>query len=618
MTQRALLIGSQTHGLEGVEADVGRMGEALARQGFTTITPCTGKAADREGILGAYARLIDETQWLDAVCLYYSGHGGRLDNRFAVGPRVLQYLVPTDHQQGSFRGVMSFELSALLAKLTAKTPNVTVIFDCCHAGQMTRGGRAGAPGPSKLRAKAWTDDVSAALVEELLARAREGAVPLDPESNPLAVRLLATEPHEFAFEEKAEGYVGGVFTRALLAVLAQRGQRKSSSGSLMQQVRELVMQRTTGQRPDVEGPGRRLLFELEQVRDERPLPLFFEDGAACVRGGVLLGAAPGARFGVMPAGSDQYSAARALGEAKVIESLGTISRVELQLAGQRPLPEGPLLAFPLGPPVRAKCRVGLGEELSPELGGAIADSPYVAPEPIRPGVSLPTVRLMSGRLVLYDADGTPLSTVAPNELEQLLLRLECLARAQDLLAFAPGSLDTVLDIDISVEIGRIVNGQPTRLGPGEAMQVGARQYVRVENSGIDDYFVAVLGIDAKHSVRLYSRRAPRGFRLRSGKVLNLGEGPNGTVPGFKVSWPDELPRVAPRRESLVVIATDDEHDFSRLTTDDAYQLELVPPPGEPQQTARGLQRGGARRVRAAGSEYRLWTFDYLVDPRPLG
>jgi len=77
--RRALLIGSQTHGLEGVDADVGRMSDALASRGFA-ITPCIGAAATRDGILGAYEQLIAETQWLDAVCIYYSGHGGRVEN----------------------------------------------------------------------------------------------------------------------------------------------------------------------------------------------------------------------------------------------------------------------------------------------------------------------------------------------------------------------------------------------------------------------------------------------------------------------------------------------------------------------------------------------------------
>jgi len=607
--RRALLIGSQTHGLEGVEADIERVSQALAARDFS-ITSCRGAAATRDGILAAYQRLIEETQWRDAVCVYYSGHGGRFENRVAAGPRFLQYWVPTDHGPGSFRGVMSFELSALLAELTRKTPNVTVILDCCHAGQMTRGAGPAFGRAVTLTTKAITDDVSPELIEELVERARAQG-PVDAESNPFAVRLLASEPHQSAYEERQASYVGGIFTKALLEALNERAGRRVSSGALMLQVRELVMQRKAEQRPDVEGPQRRLLFELEQVPDEQPLSLFFREGEAFLRGGTLLGAVPGARFGVMPAGSERYTAEESLAEAKVSESLGVLSRVELSASTQRALPEGGLLAFPLNFPFE-KCRVGIGEELSPELGGLIANSRYLAPQPIRPGTALPTLRLRGEELLLNDASGVRLASAPAARPEPVLERLECLARAESLRSFAPGTLD----VEVSVEWGRVVDGQCVKLSPSEPLPVGARQYVSITNSGNDSLFLAVLGIDPKYTVRLLSRRAPRGHWLLATETLLLGQTPSGAIQGFTVEWPEGLDMGAPLRETLVVIATDDEHDFARMTTADAYRPTPAPPP------LSAASRGGPRGTRAAGparipgSEYRLWRFDYLVEPKP--
>ena len=609
--RRALLIGSQTHGLEGVDADVARMSEALALRGFT-INWCAGAAATRNGILAAYEQLIVETQWLDAVCIYYSGHGGRFENRLSEGPRFLQYLVPTDHGPGSFRGVMSFELSALLARLTSKTANVTLILDCCHAGQMSRGAPGSGGSSAPLRAKAVTDDVSPELIAQLLNSARTQGLSLDAESNPFAIRLLATEPQQSAYEEKTDGYVGGIFTKALLSVLSQRGAKRSSFDSLMVQTRELVMRRRADQRPDVEGPRRRVLFELTQLPDERPLSLFFEAGDACLRGSTLFGAVPGARFGVMPEGSEKYAVEEALAEAIVTESLGAVSRVELRAAQQRALPEIGLLAFPLSVPFK-KCRVGLGEELSAEVGGVIANSRYLAPEPIRPGVALPTVRLRGEQLVLSDAAGLRLASTPESRLEPLLERLECLARAEDLRAFAPGTLD----VEVTVEWGRVIDGRRVKMAPDESFHVGERQYISITNTGNDSLFLAVLGIDPKYSVRLLSRRAPRGHWLLATESLLLGQLASGALAGFKVEWPAELAQDAALRESLLVIASDDELDFSLLSTADAFQFKLTPQMLENSQRA---QRGGtrsARPAREAGSEYRLWVFDYLVDPRPL-
>jgi caspase domain-containing protein len=604
--RRALLIGSQTHGLEGVEADVERMGQALSARHFE-LTRCTGAAATRDGILAAYERLIVETQPNDAVCIYYSGHGGRVANSFAAGPRFLQYLVPTDHGPGSFRGLMSFELSALLAKLTARTANVTLILDCCHAGQMSRG-----KAESSFTAKAVSDELSEQQLEPLVNRAR--AQPLsDAESNPLAIRLLATEPHVSAYEEKRDGVASGVFTAALLSVLAERSDRRASWGSVMLKVRELVMQRKAEQRPDVEGPRRRLLFELLQSADERPLALFFEGPDAILRGGGLQGAVPGSRFGVMPADSESYSPDAALGEAVVIDSLGSTSRVELRAAEHRRLPSNGLLAFPLSVPFQ-KCRVGLGPELSPELVGLIADSRYFAPEPIQAGMGLPTVRRRDGELVLLDASGLLLARALESQPGPLLERLECLARAEDLRAFPTGTLK----VRLRIELGRVEQGQTIEAGQGEAVHVGDRQYISVMNTGYDKRYVAVLGIDPKYSVRLLSRRAPRGQMLRPDQPLTLGQSPNGDWLGLTATWPDGLATDQPRLETLLVIAAEDEQDFSQLTTSDAYDFKLC---NLASNASAPSPRGGpraARTPRAPRSEYAIQRIDYQLVPQPRG
>src|SRR5438045_4449158 len=119
-TRRALLLGSPTGGLEGVENDVDGMKRTLEALHFATTT-LVGAPATREGNLTAYQRLIVDARRGDTVCVYYSGHGGRVQNPYRIGPKsgigppFLQYILPSDHGPGSFRGVMSFELSGLLS-----------------------------------------------------------------------------------------------------------------------------------------------------------------------------------------------------------------------------------------------------------------------------------------------------------------------------------------------------------------------------------------------------------------------------------------------------------------------------------------------------------------------
>ena len=58
MTRRALLIGSQTFGLTGCDADVALLKGLLGDQGFDPIQTLTGEAASREGIVTAIEALM--------------------------------------------------------------------------------------------------------------------------------------------------------------------------------------------------------------------------------------------------------------------------------------------------------------------------------------------------------------------------------------------------------------------------------------------------------------------------------------------------------------------------------------------------------------------------------
>ena len=203
MTKRALLIGSQTYGLTGVNGDVALMAETFAARGFD-VTVQVDEAATRAAILDAYEKLIAETPdgSGDPVVVYYSGHGGRTaldgwEGRQLEGARThLRYIVPFDmaaSTESDFRGLLAEELSALQARLTERTANVTTILDCCHSGTMSRD-------PS-MTPKAVPRDFPIAGAVPLLDRL--DALAADDgwdASNRLAVRVVACDPTQSAYE----------------------------------------------------------------------------------------------------------------------------------------------------------------------------------------------------------------------------------------------------------------------------------------------------------------------------------------------------------------------------------------------------------------------------------
>ena len=142
--RHALLIGCPTGGLQGVATDICRMRDELEARGFACCD-CVGVGATREAIFMALAVLRDTAEEHDAVVIYYTGHGGRCFLADGSGLRpAWSYLVPSGHCfETNFQGIADFELSALVREISAKTPNVTVILDCCHSSQLCRGAMRG-------------------------------------------------------------------------------------------------------------------------------------------------------------------------------------------------------------------------------------------------------------------------------------------------------------------------------------------------------------------------------------------------------------------------------------------------------------------------------------------
>lgn len=87
----------------------------------------------RDNILGAYAKLVADSEAGDAVFCHYSGHGGRLrDDDGDEADGYDETLVPLDYAEaGQIRD------DSLFTTLVSPMPEgvaLTCIMDCCHSG----------------------------------------------------------------------------------------------------------------------------------------------------------------------------------------------------------------------------------------------------------------------------------------------------------------------------------------------------------------------------------------------------------------------------------------------------------------------------------------------------
>jgi len=628
MSSRALLIGSAYEGLGGVEKDLDAMEKALGPRGFT-VERCAGPDATRAGILSAYTRLIDETGPGDAVVVYYSGHGGwaAAPDPATPGPEPwdLQYIVPTDYDPAAqdFRGITSVELSVLLARLTAKTDNVTVVLDCCHAAHMSRDDEHG------LRLKAVQKRTDYQVLHDHIERLRASG-DLDTglisaTGNDHAVRIVACAPDQSAFEyEGIDGEQTGMLTESLTIALTEVGAQQVSWMTLMDWVRRRVLALSSYQRPEVEGPARRILFETaEDDLLTAPTVTDLGGGRVKIECAALLGVREGDTFELLPpqgpgtsgegpvgtltiTGLDAFSASGAVkfSASWTTIPLGTRARRLTAAAPALPvlLPEGDQRAAAALEAVQG----------SPLLRVAQADEPWEAE--VRVGED--------GALTVADRGG-PLGAARPSDSAApggIRRDLEALARISALRAMVKDP-QWALNAQVTIEWGTVHEGERRpQNAPSDTVHVGDSVYVSVRNDSKADVYVSMIDIGVGGRISVLTRATPVGNRLASGQEYVFGfNGYTGQLTGAPLQWPAGLDPAWARKETVLVLVSSAPQDVTAL---EQGGLSRRAAPSTP--LAALLQQiadGGRRDIGESASSsphYDAHAFEFELDPAPAG
>lgn len=571
MRKRALLIGSQTGALRGVHADVELMAGLLKSLGFDATTLVQTQAT-RDGITDAYRGLIDDTVAGDAAVVYYSGHGARFKNPTAAQdpsePRWIQYICPTDIDDrggDAFRGLLAEELSQLQWALTEKTDNVTTILDCCHSARMSRD-PAALP-KARERAGAFPWEAVRAAWQAVRATPLAGDVNVD--SNPSAIRIVACAPDESAFELETTGFGSphGALTSTLVRLLRQPGSGALTWHQLIGLLRPAVMDLVASQRPEVEGPIDRYLFDTRERQATGVLPVLVYGGVAVLEGAPLFGIGEGDTYAIVgPDGDPEAPLAIA-----VVDSIAE-ARARLQLEDVSPadLPAGaeahprevalgrrPVAVVPADGPHAGRVADALSR--SPHLRLAATGEPVIA-----------TVRLDDNGVRLLDAQGEPLSAtsraVTDRAINLLSADLQGLARAAHLRSLASGTGEAELDGEMAFEYFLLADGIEQPLArSGAHLFSGDQVVVRIHNRSAAKRYVSVFDVGLRGAITLLSKAEPSGIGIEPGGSYELYRLPaTNALAGVELFWPDDLPAGLPRPETFVSIVTDRPQDLTRL------------------------------------------------------
>lgn len=626
MNRHALVIGSQIHGLAGVHNDVATMSTLLEERGFETNRRIE-EDASQSGIIDGYEQLIAKTEKGDAVFVYYSGHGLRAVA--SSGPE-LQCLVPSDFDLSTPddpRVITALQLSVFLARLTERTDNCVVVLDCCHAAHMSRDGLL----PKALPHLTYLD--VAAHVERLkrdgLRTDLRHAI-----GNALAVRVVACTPEQSAFEFTNEhNQPAGMLTDSLRVALEEAAGLPVSWATLIQRVRDRVLLLAPTQRPGVEGPSRRLLFQTADADSTDTLPVVrSRQGRVQLPGARLLGVEVGDEFAVLPPGAATVDESAVIGVATVdrIGNLGADATFEFR-DGHTDIPLGSQAHQVLTVGTRWPVDIVGTGPVADDLRAAVSARPnlrVMKPDDPADGSVLAEV-VVGNALSLRDKAGTLIEGIEADDggVRRVLADLALQAKATNLRLRTP-TPDEKLDTPFTVEWGRVVDGTARPLSTsGAVLHAGEHVYFRLRNDGNADLYFFLFNIGLDHSVTLVTSTDQDGLRIQPGQEYVIGELDHDELTGVPLSWPGQVPDRGSRPDAALVIATSEPVNLAFLGQDGVrdwlaeQRIDALRRSGSwLQQVLAQDAGGGSRNIPAVArrriTRYALRRIDFELDPSP--
>ena len=212
----------------------------------------TDESASRQAIIDGFSQFKNAKDG-DICILYYSGHGSQMPAPKEFWrdetDRKCETIVCHDSRIGEGRDLADKEISYLIWKATQKKDvHFLAIFDCCHAGTITRNVEV-----INRMAEENTTPVFAKKFEGVeFYKSQEGQL-IPPEGSHIA--LSASASYESSVELPLDGKRRGLFTYSLIDVLEKSELTTLSYAGLMTKVQTRVHNRIGSQHPQADAQG---------------------------------------------------------------------------------------------------------------------------------------------------------------------------------------------------------------------------------------------------------------------------------------------------------------------------------------------------------------------------
>lgn len=515
--------------------------------------------ATRQGILDNWKELTERTMPGDAVVFYYSGHGALVkpdssEDRDRTQSALVQFILPMDYdktQTNDFKGILDAEMSHFLWQITAKTKNVTVILDCCHAGRMARNPKLGPHSSPKFLSAVPHHDI------DMLLRRFFQDTPLDsngyPGGNRFTVRIVAGTQGETAWEhEDQENKWHGALRKALVVSLEEAAGKSISWHTSMIRVRDILAEGGSPGHPNAEGPSKRIHFTLDE-RDPVEFSFRSRDGVVIIESGRVAGHFKDDVFAFLPHGSESPDAWVAKSKVSSVDGFESKADIIEVRSSEATLELG--VAVLIGRALRTS-----PIETPPHMSGLLAafeSSKFVRASTSDEKERLPSVRLAGGLAVLYDEAGVEVFCSPSDQTRQITRAAEQLVRAKLFRNLRPEALEE-LEHKLEIQFDVVVAGQrrPISSNGQSYVSEGDVACIWLDNKGERTLFVNIFNINIAGKILLVNVDNPRGIEIRKRSTYVYGQNRQGEAEGATFSWPEGVPVSEAISESLVFIVTD--------------------------------------------------------------
>ncbi len=546
-----------------------------SRFGFTEdeITRLHDLDATRDNILAAMDQLVEKAEAEDCVFFHYAGHGSRRtsQNNSAGTGKDSTIMTSDSGRSEEFPNldISDDEIGDWLDALTKKTSNVTLVFDCCHSGTITRDPFAdmARSGPADTRP---FEEIGIAPRERKLSTTR-GAGGFLPRSEHYVVFSGCRDDeysNEGAMGENGADGHHGALTYNLSKAFLNAGPG-STYRDVFEEIAPLITARYAQQHPQIEGQVDRELMGTDLVS---PLKYFVVDGVEAdevtLAGGSAHGVIADSKWNIYPAGTNTVEGAEVVAEMSV-QDVSALSSTGLYKALSR------------APQVGDRCVLTSAPERAPALVvdfSAVPDAHTQAFEQRFAAEALLTTAAAEAADVklaeqeqgwtAIAKDGQPIVPFQTMEGDDDVVRLvkNLVTRAQAYNVLGLSNPDSDLSIDFKVYYRK--DGEWVQAQNDTAIPSGSRVAFEVTNNGSDQVFINVLDIGLSGAVNAFYPGSARGEPLDPGITIKVGfEKPKMTL---KVPA-DFYAEVG--RETFKIIATTNQTSFDWMQQEGTRSLQ---------------------------------------------